>query len=394
MIKINKKLLAILIAAAVLLGAGIVIVMAGNNVGGTALLSSEAYSEYKTYMNRYYKLNTILESVEENYYEDVDEGKLLDGAYSGLLAGLGDRYSEYISEDELNSFYQDMTGKFYGIGMTFNENENGECEVVSCFIDSPAEKAGIKAGDIVVAVDGLRVSGLSTLIIRDMIRGEDGTVVELTLRRGEEEYSVSMTRQEFDEQTVSHDMLEGNIGYIYIASFVDSTPESFERALKEIEESKASGLVIDLRYNGGGFVDSACKIADMLMDKGTIAYALAKDGSREVYTTQDGRTALNYVLLVNGYTASAAEILITGVKDNGEGKIVGERTYGKGVIQITYDMSDGSAIKLTVLEYFSPSGEKIHGVGITPDYIVELTPEDTEDTQLNKAIELIKAGGE
>ncbi len=393
MIKINKKLLAILIAAAVLLGAGAVIVMAGNGVGGTALLSSEAYSEYKTYMNRYDKLNTILEYVEQNYYADVDEENLLDGAYSGLVAGLGDRYSEYIPEDMVDSFYQDMSGKFYGIGMTFNENADGECEVVSCYIDSPAEKGGIKSGDIVVSVDGVSVVGLSTLEIRDMIRGEDGTVVELTLRRGEEEYSVSMTRQEFDEQTVSYNMLEDNIGYIYIASFVDSTPEEFARALKEIEENNAIGLIIDLRYNGGGFVDSACEIADMLMDNGTIAYALAKDGSKEVYTTQDGRTSLNYVLLVNGYTASAAEILTIGIQDNNEGYIVGEQTYGKGVIQITYGMNDGSAIKLTFMEYFSPSGQKIHGVGITPDYVVELTFEDTEDTQINKAIELIKAGG-
>lgn len=390
MIQINKKVLAILLVVAILAGAGGVIALADVGLGGTKLLSSSQAEEEEYFVQKYSKMEELFQYIKANYYTDVDDEQLLQGAYAGLFAGTGDQYSQYISPEEYAEYFKAVTGTFFGIGMTFQAQEDGSMLVISTVQYSPAEKAGIKAGDLIVKVDGQSTEGLTSTQVRDMVRGEKGTSVTVTLSRNGEEYSATMVRQEMPEMTVYSSMVDNsNIGYIEITQFGDNTGEEFKTMLQQIQEEGAKALVLDLRYNGGGIVDSAIKVADELMDAGTVVYALDSQGNRKNYTTNRGRVDMPFVILVNEYTASASEILAAGVQDNNEGKIVGTQTYGKGIIQETMGWGDGSAVTLTMWQYYSPSGKTIHQVGITPDYEVALPNDATEDLQLLKAIEVL-----
>lgn len=391
MIQINKKVLAILLVIAVLAGAGGVIALAGAGVGGTKLLSTAEAEEDAYYANKYEKMEELFRYIKDNYYEDVDDEQLLQGAYEGLFAGTGDKYSQYISKEDYEAYYQSVTGTFYGVGMTFQQQEDGSMLVISTIEKAPAEKAGIKEGDYIVRVDGKSVEGMTSTEVRDLVRGEKGTKVTVTLSRDGKEYDATMTRAAMPEMTVYSSMVdESNIGYIEITQFSDNSAKEFRTAVKELKEEGAEALIIDIRYNGGGIVDTAVDIADELMDAGTVVYALDNQGKRKNYTTRNGKIDMPFVLLVNEYSASASEILTAGVQDNGAGKIVGTKTFGKGIIQETQGRPDGSAVSLTMWEYYSPSGKKINGVGITPDYVVELPYDATEDVQLLKAIEVLK----
>ena len=251
----------------------------------------------------------------------------------------------------------------------------------------------MKPGDIILKVDGQPYSGSESSEAASNIRGKAGTSVEITYKRNGVENTVSIVRAAIQVETIEYEMLEDNIGYILIDSFESATSKDFQAALDDLTAKGARGLVIDLRNNGGGLVDQCIKIADMLMNQGTVVYTQDHDLKKDYYTTKAGRTELPYVVLVNEYTASASEILSAGIQDNNEGIIVGTKTYGKGIIQSLYPWDDGSAVKITIMQYFSPSGKTIHKVGITPDYIVELVEGDETDYQLNKAIEVLKTEG-
>ena len=390
MIQINKKVLAILLIVAVLAGAGGVIALAGVGLGGSRLVSSAQAAEDDYYVEKYTKMEQLFQYIKENYYTEVDDEKLLQGAYAGLFAGTGDQYSQYISPDEYQEYFGAVTGTFFGVGMTFQEQEDGTMLVISTVKDSPAEKAGVKEGDLIVRVDGKSVEGMTSSDVRDLVRGEKDTEVSVTLNRNGQEYTAKMVRREMPEMTVYSSMVEdSNIGYIEITQFGDNTGDEFITAMKEIQEQGAKALILDLRYNGGGIVDSAIKVADELMDAGTVVYAVNKQGQRRNYTTVKGRTEMPFVVLVNEYTASASEILAAGVQDNKEGKIVGTKTFGKGIIQETMGFGDGSALTLTMWEYYSPSGKTIHGVGVTPDYEIAIPYDAVEDVQLRKAIDVL-----
>ena len=375
---------------ALLAGGGIVLLCADAGVGEATILSGIEYDEYVKYRSRYAKLDMLIDMVEENYYQDIDESDLFEGAYKGMVEGIGDPYSEYVPAQKTDEFFQQIDYQYTGIGMVFFMNTDGDPEVESVYVDSPADKAGIRGGDILISVDGVVVHDMDSNAVRDMVRGAAGTSVALKFKRGNESFSCSPVRAELAELTVSSDIdKEANIGYIAISGFGSSTAEEFAKALSDLENAGVKGLIVDLRYNGGGLVDAAVSIGDMLMNKGMVAYAEDKYGNKEQYTTEDGRTSLPYVVLVNEYTASASEILAVGIQDNNEGKIVGVTTYGKGIIQSAAGLVDGSALKLTIMEYYSPSGKKIHKVGVVPDVIVPLTAEDTEDVQLIEAEKLL-----
>ena len=387
----NKKLFAILLIIAMLFGAGSVIVMSTSGVGGVKLLTGVEKEEYDLFRRKFAKSEQLLEYITENYYQPVDEAKLLEGSYYGMFDALEDQYSEYVEAKDSESFQNDMSMEYTGIGMVFFMNEEGLPEVESVYIDSPAEKAGIKAGDNVLRVDNEDIKDQDSTEIRDKVRGPVGTTVNLEMRRGDKVFVVSVKREKLSEITVACEKLAGeDIGYIQITGFGTSTASEFRTALTQMENEGVASLIIDLRNNGGGLVNSAIEVADMLMDKGTVVYAEYQDGSREYYNTEDGKTKLPYVLLVNEYTASASEILAAGVQGNNEGKIVGSKTFGKGIIQSAVQMSDGSILKITITQYFGPSGNKIHKEGITPDYVIDLTADDVEDVQLLKAIEVLK----
>ncbi len=222
------------------------------------------------------------------------------------------------------------------------------------------------------------------------MRGKPGTKVDIVVLRGEEELDFSITRANIVMQSVRSEMLDGNIGYIRISSFEEKTAEDFKQQVRDMEIKRVKGLVIDLRDNGGGLVESSVQIADLLLDEGVVTYTEDRKGEKEYYKAKAGKTDLPYVILVNGGTASASEILTAAVKDHKGGKIVGTNTYGKGIIQSIEQLSNGDAVKLTIMQYFSPNGSVIHKVGIKPDVEVEALATDTTDKQLEKAVELLK----
>lgn len=410
MVKIKKGLLCFLIILALICGITIPVSLSVfgifdvtslfSKVSGntdTYTLSKNDYDRYQYFLDKYGKLDMLRSYILENYYTDVDESELETWTYKGLFYGLDDPYSSYLTPSEYEQMMISTTGEYSGIGVTITANDKGYIEVVSPTDDTPAYRAGIKSGDLIVKVNGTEYYGENLDIAASEMRGKAGTDVDITIYRNGEYIDLTITREHIVSVTVKHEMLEDNIGYIRISSFEESTSKDFALALKDIESQGAKAFVIDIRDNGGGLVDSCVSIADQLMDKATVAYIEDNHGNRDYYSTKDGKTKLPFVVLINGGSASASEILACGIQDNGAAKIVGTQSYGKGIIQSLDSMSDGSAVKLTILQYFSPSGNVIHKNGITPDYVVELTEDcyDEEgnlanDLQLEKALELLK----
>ena len=386
--EMKKKKFVICIVAAFLAGS---VVTGGacaavfNGALGYVKMSKKDYDEMSGVYERYSKLESLYETINKNYYSDVDDDALLDGACKGLVSGLDDPYSSYMTADEYNSWKASATGEYSGVGLTFAEADDGSFTVVSVSKDSPAEKAGMKAGDILLRVDDKEFDDLE--LIANAIRGDEGTKVTITYSRNGKEDEVTLTRAKITQHSVEYEMLDDSTGYIGISSFIESTGNDFKKALKDIEDKGAKNLVLDLRDNGGGLVDAAVEVADQFLDEGVVAYVEDKNKNRNDYDAEDGKTDLNTVVLVNENSASASEILAAALQDNGF-KLVGQNTYGKGVIQSTAELSDGSAIKLTIMQYFSPDGNKIHKKGVKPDYEVKNEEDSSTDAQLEKALSL------
>ena len=400
MIQIRKFVLVILIAALILLGCigGFFACMYMEDSGGMVRISRSDYDGLVDIARKYAKADSLKDYIDERFYQPVPEEDLTEGMYYGMFEALDDRYSAYMNSSEYEQLTISTTGDYSGVGITMSVTEDGRFVYAAALTeDAPAWDSGIMVGDIIWKVDGVEYSGSQLDICAANVRGEAGTKVVLTIVRGEQILDFTLTRARILSKTVSSRMLDGGIGYISISNFENPTYDDFMKALKEIEGQGARGLVIDLRDNGGGLVTSCIKVADELMDKGTVVYTEDRNGNRDYYTTEDGRTKLPYVILINGYTASASEIMAAGIQDNGEGLIVGSKSYGKGIIQEVKALADGSAVKLTIMQYFSPNGSVIHKVGITPDYVVDLTEDCydeqgwlVDDRQLDKAVDLLK----
>jgi len=403
MLEIKKRNLIFLIIVALLCG--------GAGAGGfvysvmrppeTAMkeISQTDYEEYQYYKDTYAKLDELKKFVTDNFYVKVDDEKLFDGIYKGLFAGTGDIYSGYYTKTEYESMMVSTTGEYSGIGVTISPDEQGYIVVVAPTDGTPADKAGIKAGDRIIKVDGEPYTGETMDLAASAMRGKAGTKVEITLLRagsGKEE-TLTLRREKIVSKSVSAKMLEDNIGYIRISAFEQNTAKDFETELHNMEVKGAAGVVIDLRGNGGGLVDASVDIADRLLPEGTITYTEDQKGERQYYKSKSGATELPYVLLVDGGSASASEILASAVKDNDGGLLVGARTFGKGIIQMIEQLKDGDGIKLTIMQYFSPNGTPIQKKGIEPDIEVKLTEDDYDedgvlvnDRQLEKAVDLLK----
>lgn len=383
---IKKSVFAILLIVAALVGGAATfgtMTMLHASGTGSVTLSAKEYNQL-TYMNdKYAKAEQLWKIVKDGFYQEISDEQIEEGMYKGIFEGTGDIYSGYMNESEWSAWETSMTGEFEGVGVTFMQNEEGEYVVISTVEGSPAEKAGLLPGDILTKVDGEEYTNSTEMSMA--IRGDSGTDVQVTYLRDGEENTVTMTREKIESQTVKSSVLDGNIGLIEVSAFEMKTSEDFEAALKDLESKGVKGLIIDLRNNGGGLVNESVEIADMLLDEGTVMYTEDQKGNREYAYTEKGRTSLPYVVLVNENTASASEILSAAIQDNAGGKIIGTVTFGKGVIQNSAPLGNGTGYKLTVLQYFSPNGNKIHGVGITPDIEVE-----GEDEQMQKAIEQFK----
>lgn len=386
--EIKNKRLVIYVVAAFLAGAAVTggaCAAVFNGALGYVKVSQSQYDDMSEVYERYGKLDQLYDTITSSFYKKVDEDAMMEGAYKGLVAGLNDPYSSYMTAEEYETWVATATGEYSGVGITFTQDEDGNFVVVSVTDDSPAADVGIREGDIIKTVDGQEYSDLD--VIGNAIRGEEGSEIEITYIRDGEEKSVTMTREKITQHSVEHRMLDGNIGYISISSFIETTGEDFSQALKELEEDGAQGLVLDLRDNGGGLVDACVQVADEFLDEGVVVYVEDRDGNRTDYDAKDGKTDLKTVVLVNENSASASEILAAALQDNGF-EIVGQTTYGKGVIQSTAQLEDGSALKLTIMQYFSPDGNAINEKGVTPDHQVANEENSGEDAQLDEALSL------
>ena len=382
--KIQKKgliaLLLIVFVSGGLLGAGIGRLT--DDGYGKVSISKEEYKEIKEYKDKYAKVDELWDHIQKEAYDEPKDEDMIDGLCRGLFAGLGDRYSAYMTKDEYEAYETSITGSFEGVGITFAADDTGAFAVIGTVEGSPAQKAGIKEGDIITKVDGKTYDNADAAAAA--IRGKKGTKVKITVERDGKEKVYELTRDVIVNQSAESKVLDGNIGYIKLTEFDEHTDEDFEKALDELEKKNVKGFILDLRNNGGGLVDSSVNIADNLLGKGVVTYMEDRAGHKEYFKSDEDKTRLPYVVLVNGSSASASEILTAAVKDFGQGKIVGTKTFGKGVVQITQKLSDGSAYKLTVMQYFSPDGNVINGKGIEPDYVVK-----GKTKQLEKAKELL-----
>ncbi len=366
--------------------AGFTMIMCFGVGGGPVMISKEVHEHYQELDERYSKVNSIYDTVMEGYYIEPDAADLEDGMCRGLMSGLNDPYSAYMTEEEYTSWMESVTGEFEGIGISFTTDEDGNYVVVSVFKDSPAENAGLEAGDFILAADGKTYPTMDALSAA--IKGKRGTKVTITYERDGKAHDVAITRDKIEETTVESEVLDNNIGYIAISSFAENTAEEFRVQLKDMEDKEVGGLIIDLRNNGGGMVNTCQQIADMLLGECEIVSMENRKGEESVLNSDAEKTDLPYVILVNENSASASEILAGAIKDNTDNPLVGVTTFGKGIVQTSGQLEDGSALELTTMQYFSPDGNKIHKKGIKPDYVVENT--ETEDKQLEKAIELLK----
>jgi carboxyl-terminal processing protease len=363
--------------------------------GGNVILSNQDYNNLKDMR----KLLGIKEFLEDYYYKDIDKEKLQEGAIRGMLESLDDPYTVYLSKEEYESFMTHTTGTYEGIGLVVEKGEDGYITVVAPIEDTPSERAGIKSADKIIKVDHKEVYGDKLEQAVSMMKGPEGTKVTLTIvREGvEKPFDVTITREEIRLKTVKSQVVEDNIGYIRISTFDQRTYEDFYQALKNLSKSNVKGLVIDLRNNPGGLLDEVVKIADVLMGKGLIVYTEDRQGNRKEEMSDAGKLGLPIVVLVDGGSASASEILAGALQDSGTGVLVGTKTFGKALVQMVQELKDGSAIKVTVAQYYTPKGRSIQGEGIEPDYVVEL-PEDAvmgeykegKDPQMAKAIEILK----
>lgn len=345
------------------------------------------------------KFETILYMIENYYYQDVDEQDLIDGVYAGLVESLDDPYSAYYTAEEYEDLMQTLTGNYAGIGALLQKNaETGEVTITKVYKDTPAEASGLKEGDSIISADGNLATDEDLDVFVQHIRGEEGTDVELVIYRDGEEHTVTCTRASITTPTVEYQMLSGNIGYIQVSQFTEGTYDDFVEAYEDLESQGMKSVIFDMRNNGGGLLDSVVDILDYLLPGGTVVYTMDKAGNREDYTSEDSSyKSIPMTVLVNGNTASAAEIFTGAIRDFDYGTIIGTQTFGKGIVQSTIPLSDGSAVKLTTQTYYTPSGECIHGTGITPDEVLEyefLGGEDDTysvdlDNQIQKAIEVL-----
>lgn len=366
----------------------------------TMVLVTTAFVDKYHYVDK--KLQAIEAVLKDYYVGDIDEQKLEEGIYKGFVAGVGDAYTNYYTSDEYASFKEKSSGMYAGIGiqMTLQTYDNS-IEVTEVFEGSPAEKAGIKPKDRIIKAAGKRVTGDEFEILPTLVKGTPGTTVDITVYRPSEEknYDFTIERASVASPTVYFRMLDNEVGYIQIKQFEAVTYDQFKVALDKLKKEKAKGLVLDLRDNPGGLLNIVEQIADELVPEGIIVSTKDKQGKGSEYYSDSKYTDIPMVVLINGNSASASEVLAGALKDYSRAELIGTTTFGKGVVQTIIPLSDGSAIKLTTSQYFTPSGVCIQGIGIAPDYEVKLSTEkilkgreltDTEDDQLQTAIKVVK----
>ena len=364
---------------------------------GNVTIPREEYNRLK----KYEKLDLILELVNAYYYEDVDQSEMLESAAIGMAAGVGDVYTNYFTKEDMEAFNEETEGEYAGIGCQLLADPSDQLITVTrVFKGSPAESVGIRAGDKIIYVEDVYYSAYEMDEAVNIMRGEPGTTVKVTVMRGLETIDFDVPREIIHINYVEHEILDGNIGYVMVYDFLGNAVDGFSEALEAFKSANVSGMIIDLRNNGGGLLDASVEMADMILPEGIVVSLKDKYDYTEEFTIDGEYYDVPMVVLINEYSASASEILAGAIRDYEAATLVGTKSFGKGVVQSALEFPDGSGVKLTTARYYTPSGECIHEVGIEPDVHVELDEEAVtiyglnnlpheEDAQLQKAIEVM-----
>lgn len=374
----------------------ILVAVISYSLGSLGLFGANGNNAYEN------KIRDVENIINKEYLRDVTEEQMLEGQVKGIVSSLNDPYSAYYNKEEYKALMEDTSGSFGGIGVVVTPGKDGFITVVSPIANTPGDKAGLRSGDRIIKVDGEEYRAEDMEEAVNNMKGEPETEVKITILRGEisnvEELDINIVREMITIETIESDMLERNIGYISISTFNEDTSIDFKEQLDELENKDMKSLILDLRGNPGGLLNEVVDIADIFIDDGDIVYTEDKSAKKSFIKAKKGGKDYPIVVLINNGSASASEILAGALKDHNLAKIVGETSFGKGVVQSLTEFRDGTGIKLTVSEYFTPNGVKIDGVGVEPDLEIKLD-EDIEgiglefleaDNQLQKAIELLK----
>lgn len=334
---------------------------------------------------------TAYRFIETKYVNDTDDVKLIDGAIDGMVKSLNDPHSNYLSPKMYKTLMEQTEGSFAGIGVVMGMDNEQKIHIVGIMENSPGQKAGLQEGDEILAVDGVPVTQMAFDEVATHVRGQAGTDVVLTIMRDNANQDITITRDNIKLKTVGHKMLDNNIGYIQIVSFSEDTANEFNEAYNDLKNQGMKALVLDLRNNPGGLLTTCVEIAKKLVPKGEIVSIVDKQGNKETYSSSLEAPEYPLAVLINKNSASASEILSGAIQDTKAGTIIGNTSYGKGSVQTILPMFEDDAVKLTIAKYYTPSGRSIDGTGITPDIEINLDENATSDTQLDKALEVLKA---
>lgn len=334
---------------------------------------------------------TAYRFIETKYVNDTDDVKLIDGAIDGMVKSLNDPHSNYLSPKMYKTLMEQTEGSFAGIGVVMGMDNEQKIHIVGIMENSPGQKAGLQEGDEILAIDGVPVTQMAFDEVAAHVRGQAGTDVVLTIMRDNANQDITITRDNIKLKTVGHKMLDNNIGYIQIVSFSEDTANEFNEAYNDLKNQGMKALVLDLRNNPGGLLTTCVEIAKKLVPKGEIVSIVDKQGNKETYSSSLEAPEYPLAVLINKNSASASEILSGAIQDTKAGTIIGNTSYGKGSVQTILPMFEDDAVKLTIAKYYTPSGRSIDGTGITPDIEINLDENATSDTQLDKALEILKA---
>lgn len=404
---VSKRKYILTIVAVVLVTAFLTLTL-GNvllvEIGQKVFLSKDEYSQLKKISEKYAKQESIMKIAQNEFLYEADEEVMLEGALQGTLKALGDPYTQFLTKEEFESLMQDTEGSYDGIGVYITAGDDNKIIIVSPIEDTPAEKAGLRTGDKITRINGIEYTADQIDAAVKVMKGEPGTSVTLTIQRaasdGTQDISdIVINREKIRIKTVKPAMLGDDIGYIRVTTFDMQTAKDFKAAYSTLKNRGLKGLVIDLRFNPGGMISTTVEIADMFMGEGIVTYTKTKAGEIEYFKSDDKMEDIPIVILINEGSASASEIMAGAMKDTNRAVLIGQKTFGKGIVQKVQRFgNDGEGIKMTISEYFTPAGINIHGVGIEPDIEIQL-PEDAEgygydfyetDTQLQKAVEVLR----
>ena len=406
MTKISRKTLAIVAAicavfAVASVSVSLTVALQNASAGVESPLHVTTQEEYET-AQRYARLEEVYQRLMGEYYKELDSDTLVQGAIDGMMESVGDPYTFYYTPEDLAKMYEDHNGLYCGVGMLVSSDKQGRLIVLRVFKNSPAQTAGLLPGDVILSADGEAVSAETTEAMNmatARIKGEAGTYVKLSILRKEQTLELDIERNNVSVNRVEYQILDGNVGYLVLYEFFGDAVSGVREALNAFEEAGVRGIIFDVRSNTGGQLDICLDICDMVLPEGLIVYTEDRNGRRENYYSNADRCEIPMVVLVNEMSASASEIFAASIQDYGVAKIVGTKTFGKGIVQTQYEFpSDGAGMQLTTSRYFTPKGRSIHGEGVTPDVVVEMNdsydasiyaPDMNNDNQLKTAYDVL-----